>query len=135
MNGAGRPRVLRGRRVPRLKLLTAAIACALVLAAPAAAAYWFYQGNLPTASGARQVFLGYHPNPPVYVRVSWAPCSHYMNIIFINNDYSWSGYAKYPPSCDQYKMDEYPEFHVNYGCQNPGGLATVYTNCYAGTNV
>jgi hypothetical protein len=57
-----------------------------------------------------------------------------MNIVFINKNYSWSETSKYPPDCDQHPMDQFPELHVNYGCHNPGGLAQVYLNCYAGTN-
>jgi hypothetical protein len=129
--GLGR---LTPRRLPRLRLLLAVSALALALAAPAAASYWFFQGYLPTGSGTRAVFLGYSPNPPIFVRVSWAPCSHRMNIVFINNDYTWGATAKYPPDCDQHQMDNFPELHVNYGCQNPDNLATVWTNCYAGTN-
>ena len=56
-----------------------------------------------------------------------------MTIIYINNDYSWSGQDLNLPDCDQTRQDQFPELHVNYGCQNPGGLATVWANCHVGT--
>jgi len=113
------------------------VATALVTASAVPAGhtgYWFYQGNLPTGSGAITVLHGADVSPPAYVRASWSPCTHDLKAIFIANDGSWLGYQFfYGFGCDQYVKDDYPELHNNYGCQNP--WSQVWVNCRAGTNV
>lgn len=123
-----------------MRLRLVAIAAAAVIAAvfsssAVAASYWFYQGNLPTSSGARTVLLGSNPTPPVYQRESWSACTHNMKYIAVQTNGSWSGGTfYYSNGCDQEIMVQYPEFFNNYGCQNPDGLSQVYVNCRAGTN-
>lgn len=122
----------------RLKVFLIATATLMLVAFASAAygaPYWFYQGNLPTSSGARTVLVGGRPAPPVYVRESWAPCTHNMKFIMIDNAGNWGGGTfSYTSGCDHEIMDQYPDLHSNYGCQNPDGLSSVWVNCRAGTN-
>lgn len=119
-----------------MSVATLCAAVALVAASTALAdPYWFYQGNLPTSSGARTVLLGSNPATPIYQRMSWSSCSHNMTFIQVTTGGSWDGAtAYYSNGCDQEIMVQYPDQHNNYGCQNPSGESTVYVNCRAGTN-
>lgn len=145
--GARRPRRLRNEAqrkesaaamIPmqrRLALVALIVGLPLVFAGPALAGYWFFKGYLPLSDGTRTVFLGSRPIPPVYIRSSWAPCTHNMKGVMIRTDYTWEGVIfNYANGCDQHFMDQFPEAHLDYGCQNPGGDAQVWDNCYAGTN-
>lgn len=123
----------------RITLIVLTSALALVGASTALGShtgYWFYQGDLPTSSGARTVLHGDVPDTPIYVRANWSPCNHDMKAIIVDNGGSWGGFTFfYGFGCDQNVMDEYPEFHNNYGCQNPPNNLQVYVNCRAGTGV
>jgi hypothetical protein len=119
----------------RLLVGVLAVATSLIFAGTSLASYWFFQGYLPRPDGTRSVFLGYAPPTPRYVRSSWSPCTHDMKAVFIRTDYSWEGHTfLYINGCDHHIMDQFPNAHVNYGCQNPEADPQVYDNCYAGTN-
>lgn len=110
------------------------VAAALTFAGSAYGAYWFYQGYLPTGSGARTVLVNQDVAAPVYIRESWSPCTHNMKFIVVSNGGGWLGGTFYYSSgCDQSVMDQYPNLNADYGCQNPDGLSTVWVNCRAGT--
>lgn len=114
----------------------AAAVCFAVFSSVALGSYWFYQGYLPTGSGARTVLIGYDVPPVVTIRESWSSCTHNMKFIMINNGGSWDGGTfYYGNGCDQNVTDQYPELHANYGCQNPDGLSTVWDNCRAGNGI
>lgn len=111
-------------------------AASLAFAGTAFASYWFFQGNLPRPDGTRSTFLGSDDNnPPVFIRESWSPCTHNMNIVLVNTDYSWTVKTfQLLNGCDQSFQDlSYPA-HINYGCSNPTGDSQVYDNCYVGQN-
>lgn len=112
-------------------------------------AYWDYQGNLPMGDGTRTFKKHEYLGSPQYyypeVRMSWTTGSHYMRFVRVLTDGSWQltdvtpggGYCTFgtydcarawvvnPP------MDGYGNTLDWYGCQNPGGLATVWVNCRA----
>lgn len=58
-----------------------------------------------------------------------------MNVIQVRrSDYGWSSYpAYYIYGCDQYRYYDIMYFTAG-GCQNPGGLPTVYVNCHIGNS-
>jgi hypothetical protein len=96
-------------------------------------AYWFYQGNIPTSTGARAVHKQNDCcNIDHWIRMSWQVGTHDMN--FLNIDYAgnWSSVRAY--ASDGY--DQYLLYNANYwrrgGCQNPVGLSTVWVNCHEG---
>lgn len=58
-----------------------------------------------------------------------------MKAVMIRTDYTWEGFVlNYVNGCDQHVMDQYPELHLTYGCENPTGDSQIWDNCYAGTN-
>lgn len=109
----------------------------LAVAVPSASAdtYWnVWQAWLPDSSGDRAKHSLYCLcGADWYVRMSWTVNSHVMYFSFIFNDGSW-----YTPSSDggiqitgpYDRYWRYVDSNVaKAGCQNPGGLATVWVNC------
>jgi hypothetical protein len=119
--------------VRRLVLRTAVstLAVVVILLAPGSARgdpYWFFQGYLPKADGARQVF---HVNVCCttinYIRMSWEVGSHPQKFVTIRrSDYGWDGLTSSCYNCwAQYGTDLY----VQGGCQNPFPYTYTWTNC------
>lgn len=102
-----------------------------------AAPYWFFQGNLPLASGMRTVSQPHECcSQWQYNRQSWTPGSHYEIMVGIQYSGSWvttqtpGGVYDYSL---QYNTDYLGGQGINSGgCQNPAGYSTVYVNCRFG---
>jgi hypothetical protein len=125
-----RSRSVSARRCLQFGVLALAVAGALLLANSALAGWWFYQGNLPTSGGT--VLLGSNPPAAVYQEVSWTGCTHSMYLVQVEYNGSWDLITETTSGgCDHTIMVQYPDLHNNYGCENPPGLSTVYTNCRA----
>ena len=102
--------------------------------------YWnVWQGNLPGSSGNRAVHSvcdcgdGYE----WWVRLSWND-SHTMNFSWIGNDGAWHNkdaliygqeYTEYYDRLYGYYYFLVSSGVAQGGCENPSGMATVYTNC------
>lgn len=112
---------------------------AMVIATPALAAYWDYQGNLPMASGQRYYvkYTNASPGTSQSVRMSWTVGSHCMNFLKIASGGGWTTFniCGSDPWCISYYNCSIgilvDSIHDKFGCQNPPNLSTVYVNCRA----
>ena len=107
--------------------------------------YWFFQGNLPTTNP--WVFgdprYRVHPNDPAstalwFNRISYAPCAHRMNWLFIDVNGNWTEISGWPSNCDSsaaiVPSDQSPPINQG-GCHNPHALDQVWANCRWGIGV
>src|SRR5438132_203875 len=124
----------------RLALTTAAAAALLLTTAPAALAdYWFFQGYLPTTNPwvfgdpRYRVKADDQPTNVLQInRMSWAPCSHRMNHLFIHSNGNWSEISTFTSNCDSLSGLVPSENSITQaGCHNPSDppLAQVWANC------
>lgn len=121
----------------KLRVLTVLVSGGIFLAvaAPANAAYWFFNGWLPLGDGTQQVFKG--PDCcQVWQRdrMSWTVGSHTMRNLGILSNGSWTGWLA-PDGIYDYPIDWRVSgsnpYTAKAGCQIPAAWISypVYTNC------
>jgi hypothetical protein len=104
--------------------------------------YWnVWQGNLPDSNGHRAKYTvcscGMNPPQEWFIRLSWND-THYMNFVEIGNNGTWTTKdaliygtqeTEYYDRLYSYYADDVTSGVAQAGCENPSGLAAVYTNC------
>ncbi len=122
----------------RLAATLVATCLAMIIATPALAAYWDYQGNLPMASGQRYYVKITNGTNTQGIRLSWTVGSHCMRFLKIFSDGSWLGSdvcgdnpVLCSPNYDCRTNWAVTSIYDKFGCWNPPNLSTIWVNCRA----
>ena len=127
----------------RSLLLIAVIVVAAVWTTSAFAAYWDYQGNLPTAGGSPIYVKFTNAGPPwpgeQRIRMSWTYGSHYMRVLKIYPSGTWEYRDVHGADPNECQGADFDCWYSNiasdpsekFGCYNPPALGTVWVNCRA----
>lgn len=123
-----------------LSVVVFAVVVASVMATPALAGYWDFQGNLPRPDGTR-IYVKYtnvSPGQTQDVRMSWTVGTHCMRFLKITPDGHWhsNDICGTDPWCGSNAYDCSTGWLVDsiddkFGCNNPPSLPTVWVNCRA----
>lgn len=120
--------------------LAVAVLLSLTTATALGSSFWnVWSGNLPDSNGVRakhSLYLG--GGALWYIRMSWTSNTHDMYFSWILNNGSWANLSALTYGTedtgywDRY-ISYYPTDFVSGvaegGCNNPGTLSTVWTNC------